>query len=156
MVIVKVIKNSNPENNYLMYSCEYVFNPEKAIDTGGYGVSSYNAHDAYNQMVLTKKYFNKTSGNPLVHIVISYDKSVNDAQTACQMSKQCASYYADNYQLLYCTHEKERENSNYHTHIIVNSVNYNNGLMFNSNIPNMNQFCDYVSNVTGQKTKLYF
>ncbi len=40
--------------------------------------------------------------------------------------------------------------------MIINSVSYRDGKMLISSIENMNQFCKYVSEVTGRKVKLYF
>lgn len=128
----------------------------KAIGAGGYGVDPYNADYAYYQMMANKSYFGKTGDNPLLHVIVSFDDSVTDADTARKMTEQCAGYYTSDYQVLYCTHEKERGCSHYHGHILINSVGYNNGRMINSSVGNMYQFCEHVARVTGQKYRLYF
>ena len=33
-------------------------------------------------MLYTRQYFNKVSGNPLIHIVIAYNNEVKDLETA--------------------------------------------------------------------------
>lgn len=155
MVVVKVKRNTAGEGNYLKNACNYVAD-KRAIEVNGYGVSSDNAKNAYEQMMTVKKYYGKTSGNPLLHVVVSYDGSVKSAEQACELSRKCAEYYNPDYQTLCCTHEKDRGCSNYHSHIIINSVNYNDGHMINSSIENMNDFCKYVGDITGSKTKLCF
>lgn len=156
MVTIKVKRNTYGGEEYLHDACKYVANPDRAIDVGGYGVAPYNADNAFDQMMINKAYFGKTSGNPLVHVIVSYDSSVVDNESACKLSQQCAGYYADNYQVLYCTHKKDRGCSHYHTHMVINSVSCNNGMMFNSSIENMNHFRSHVSQITGQKCRLYF
>ncbi len=156
MVAVKVTKNTYGGDSYLYRACEYVMNPNRALNVGGHGVSTYNVADAYNQMMRTKEYFGNTSGNPLVHIVVSYDDTVKTAEEACNMSGKVAEYFNHDYQNIYCTHAKERSCSNYHTHILLNSVSYVNGKKYDTNPIEMNKFCKFVSNVTERKIKLYF
>lgn len=155
MVAVIIKRNTSPENNYLQNACEYVLD-ERAIALGGFGVTPYSATDAYSQMQAERRYFNKESMNPLIHIIISYDQSVIDADTAARLSRQCASFFSNSYQVLYCAHEKDRSCSNYHTHLVINAVSFVNGAMFNSGIQNMQPFCDFVATITGKYCKLYF
>ena len=143
------------EDNYLWNACKYVLD-DRAIHPGGYGVSPYKLQTAYEQMLAIKKYYGKTSGNQLIHLIISYDSLVTAEGQACALSCKLASYYQNSYQVLFCTHAKDRSCSNYHMHMIVNSVSYRDGKMFNSSIENMNQFCDYVTNVTGRRSRVYF
>ena len=143
------------EDNYLRNACKYVLD-SRAICPNGYGVSANSVQIAYEQMFAIKKYYGKTTGNQLIHLVISYDGSVTSKEQACALSCKLASYYKNDYQVLYCTHSKDRGCSGYHTHMIINSVSYRDGKMFISSIENMNQFCKYVSEVTGRKVKLYF
>lgn len=107
-------------------------------------------------MTAVKIYYNKRSGNPLIHIVISYGSEVKDIETAVSYGKKCAEYFASDYQIKYSTHKKDAGCSSYHTHIVINSVSYKDGHMFNSGYDNMNSFCEYVADVTGQKTQLHF
>ncbi|MDD6058852.1 MAG: hypothetical protein PUB97_00510 [Ruminococcus sp.] len=84
MAKIDVIRNTFGGVNYLQNAVNYVTD-ERALYGGGYGVNPYDSNTAYNQMMLTRQYFGKVSGNPLVHIVIAYDGSVRDIQTAaCQ------------------------------------------------------------------------
>ena len=91
-------------------------------------------------------------------MIVSYDKTVQNAETARLYTEQIASYYADQYQTLQCTHEKVQGDgrSLYHAHIIANSVSYVNGKMFHSGVPEMQAFCQHVQEVTGCRTRLDF
>lgn len=155
MAEIIVIRNTYGGLRYLKSALDYV-SDERALYQGGYGVNSYSSNDAYNQMTATKAYYNKRSGNPLIHVVISYDSKVKDAETAASYGQKCAAYFASDYQVKYSTHNKDTGCSSYHTHLIINSVSYVDGHMFNSSYENMNLFCEYVAGVTGQKTQLHF
>ena len=73
MVTVKLIRNTYGGEDYLAHLCPYVRNGEKAVYLEGNGVSPYHADAAYDQMMAVKRYFGKTSGNPLAHFVVSFD-----------------------------------------------------------------------------------
>lgn len=155
MVGVIVKRNTYGGEEYVRNACRYVTNPSKAIAVYGCGVDYTSAENCYKNMMAVKSYFRNTSGNPLLHIIVSYDENVKDIKTACEMSKKCAGYFDFKYQNIFCTHEKEHGNSKFHTHILVNSVAYTDGKLINSWVGNMNDFCDHVEMVTGRRTRLY-
>lgn len=155
MAKIDVIRNTFGGVNYLQNAVNYVTD-ERALYGGGYGVNPYDSNTAYNQMMLTRQYFGKVSGNPLVHIVIAYDGSVRDIQTAARFGQQCAQYFACRFQVLYCTHYKDMGCSCFHTHIIINAVSYINGQMIQTGYDEMNAYCSFVTQVTGQKSWFYF
>lgn len=100
-------------------------------------------YNAYEQFLFVKKYFGKTSGNPVFHFIVVYNaKSTwgyNDEHTA-EMSHRIASYFSDRYQIVYGIHHKPCYNkcgkctSLYHVHFIMNSVSYIDGKMFSLEI----------------------
>ena len=153
MVNVIIIRNTYGGLEYLRRCCFYVTNHARAISAGGFGVDYTDAVKCYENMLAVKKYYNKTSDNPLLHIVVSYDQSVKDIFTACKYSAKIASFFGG-YQYAYCTHEKDRECSWFHMHLIVNSVSYVNGHLISSWIGNLHQFCAHISAITHQSTWL--
>ncbi|MBR1554109.1 MAG: relaxase/mobilization nuclease domain-containing protein [Oscillospiraceae bacterium] len=161
MVVVKVIRNTDTPEQHLKNAIGYVHHRNKEnvepLSLSGNGVDYVSPHNTYQQMMDVKQYYGKTSGNPLVHLVVSYDKkTAPDAETACQLTEKMAEYYQDKYQTIQCTHEADHETSDYHSHIVINSVGYQDGKMIHTGIDEMNQFCDYVSDTTGAKTRLEF
>ncbi|MDE5770565.1 MAG: relaxase/mobilization nuclease domain-containing protein [Ruminococcus sp.] len=161
MDIVKMKRDTEGDLYYLVNACKYLEDPERVLALGGYGVNPYNVESTVYQMIQVKKYFSKTSGNPLIHFIISYGTNVYDVETAAALSEKIASYFYDTYQTLWCLHEKERWHNErmtslYHTHIVINSVSYRNGRMYDGNPHEINQFCNYVSGVTGQPNRFYF
>ncbi|WP_303821574.1 relaxase/mobilization nuclease domain-containing protein [Ruminococcus flavefaciens] len=155
MAKIDVIRNTYGGLEYLNNALGYV-SDDRALYRGGYGVNPYDYSMAYNQMLYTRQYFNKVSGNPLVHIIIAYNDQVKDLATAARYGQQCAQYFSPYYQILYCTHEKDNTCGSFHTHIIINAVSYINGQMIQTGYEEMNTFCNYVSQVTGQSCRFYF
>ena len=149
MVTVKLIQNTNGGLEYLFRACRYVDNTERAIYIHGFGVNPYDLNDAYDQMLGVKRYFGKTSGNPLAHFVVSFDESVREPWRAIELGQQIAAYFTPNYQLMWCIHQKHQGDSYYHMHMALNSVSYVDGRMFHCGIPDMNAFGAYVREVTG-------
>lgn len=155
MAKVIVIRNTYGGVEYIKNMLKYVHDG-RAKYVGAFGVDPYNPAKACINMIITRKKYSKVSGNPLVHIVISYNKSVKEIETAALFGKECAKYFSSEYQLMYCTHDSDSEGSYFHTHIIINSVSYIDGHMIVTGYDEMKKFCDYVSEVTGQYTQFYF
>ena len=151
MGIVKVIQNTNSNGNYLFNALEYI--KRKAVDYSGYRV---DPDDAYNQMMAVKRYFGKTSCNQLMHIVIVFNENEVDIDRCMDYGYRIAQYFGDRFQTCYALHQdtkfhdKKRGyiNSNYHLHMILNSVSYVDGKMFAENRGSIGKFKEYVSEVT--------
>lgn len=155
MVEIKLTRNTDGGLQYLRNLCKYALKKE-AIVLDGIGVNPYDSDDAFMQMTAVKRYFRKTSGNPLIHIVVSYDESVTDPFRAMDLSKEIASFYGSRFQLLWFLHRKKREHSTFHVHLVINSVGYIDGRMFHSGRIEMNEFSLFVREVTGQRTFFSF
>ena len=68
MEVLKVIQNTNSSEDYLYNAISYIINKTEAVCYDGYRVDPNNA---YEQMMLVKRYFSKTSGNQLVHMILN-------------------------------------------------------------------------------------
>lgn len=156
MVILKVTRHSERDSEYLLNALSYVEDRERAICRGAYGVEPYTPAYSYHQMMAVKYYFSKTSGNPLIHFVVSYDDSVDDPFQAIDISKKLASIFAEEYQVVWCLHMVKRGHSRFHTHIVLNSVNYKNGMMYHSGPKELNDFAQYIRAVTGRSCRWTF
>ena len=155
MAKIDIIRNTYGGVKYLQNALNYV-SDDRALYRGGYGVNPYDSSMAYDQMLYTRRYFNKVSGNPLVHIVVAYNDDVKDIDTAAMYGQNCAYYFANKFQVLYCTHAKDFHCGYYHTHIVINSVSYINGQMITTGYEEMNAYCNYVARVIGQRCRFYF
>ncbi len=155
MAKIDVIRNTYGGLEYLQRALNYATDT-RAMYGNGFGVNPYDSNMAYTQMMAVRQYFGKVSGNPLVHIVVAYNDSVRDINTAAKFGQQCAQFFSSRFQLLYCTHEKDVYCGHFHTHIIINAVSYINGQMIQTGYAEMKAYCNYVTKVTGQKSWFYF
>ncbi len=127
---------------------------EALIVTKGYGVCDSNEQHTYEQMKKVKEYYGKTGDNPVMHFVVSFDrKTVTDAYTACRYTDQIAEFFRDDYQMLTAVHQEDQKNSLYHAHIVMNSVNINNGKLYHSGWTELDKFAMHIHDVTGNYCK---
>lgn len=155
MARISIMRNTYGGCNYIKNSLNYI-RDDRAISGGGYGVDPYDPAVAYYQMMQTRRYFNKTSGNPLVHIVVAYTRNLKTLEQATKYGDAIARMFADRFQVMYCTHNYDDYCNWYHTHIIVNSVSYINGAMIETGYDEMRCFCNKVSNLLGEYCQFYF
>lgn len=153
-VIVKVIRHTNPGLPYLRNLCNYGQDHEIARD--GLGVNPDIQDVAYAQMVALRRYYNQLSTNPAAHIVVSFDGWTDNAEFALQYAPTIAAYFQNSYQLIWSVHPADQDSSHYHMHIMLNSVNIQNGKLFHSGPAEMHAFAVYVMQFTGQPYKLVF
>lgn len=149
MGILKVIQNTNSSDDYLYNAIYYIENKVETVGVGGYRVDPYNA---YHQMMAVKNYFGKTSGNQLMHLVVSFEKRVSDIETALDYAYKIAMYYGNRFQTVFAVHEKDcyykgQLRSCYHVHFILNSVSYVDGKMFAQSKGELYQFMKYIGKI---------
>lgn len=134
MGIFKIIRNTNDGLEYMYNALNYITHGHTDYDKR-YSLNT-DIDNPYEQFLLIKKYFGKTSGNPVFHFVVVYDaKSTwgDNIEIAESMSRSIASYFSDRYQLVYCIHKEYRKKkyggcaSIYHAHFVMNSVSYIDG-----------------------------
>ena len=156
MVVMDVIRDTQGGLKYLRNACEYLEDEEKSVYTGGFGVNPYNVNQTYKEMVSIRQYFEKTSGNPLMHFIISFDETVQTEETAILLTQNLAVFFRTRYQVLYCVHEKHRGCSCYHAHIVINAVSFVDGLMYNSNVEEINRYANYIAEMTSRRVRWVF
>ena len=149
MAIIKVKKDFEGGLEYLKNVCDYIYNPKRAVGLGGNGVNPYHSAKCYEQMLAVKKYYAKTTTNPLVHFIISYNiASAPDIERAVYNTRKIAEYFHKEYQTLYCTHSADHDCSWFHGHILVNSVSFVDGKMFSTGGEEMKNFQEWVNDIT--------
>lgn len=157
MVVVKSKRDTyGKKRGYLYKALNYLYDNEKALHIGGYGVSIHNLKETYFQMLFVKKYFHKTEDNPLMHFIISFDDDVKSYDKAKLYAIKIGSFFKCRHQILWCVHRKERRNSHYHLHMIVNSVSFVDGKLYDSSPDNLCDFCKWIENVTGDDCRYYY
>ena len=124
-----VIKIKNIKNN-LQAVINYGKNGDKTEN--GILVSSVNCsvETAYEEMVLTKKFFHKEDNVFGYHIIQSFKGNEVSPKLANQIGKELAEeLWGDKYQVVICTHINKE---NVHNHIILNSVSFINGYKYHN------------------------
>ena len=155
----KRITDNGEGKGYFKNSVNYVYKEktepgEALIQTKGYNVSDHSPEMTYEQMYAVKDYYGKTGDNPVMNFVISFDKnSVNDAETACEYVEKVAGLFTDDYQVITAVHEENQGNSMYHGHIVVNTVNMNNGKLYHSGKKELTELAMDIKDITGNYCK---
>ena len=98
------------------------------------------ANSCLEEMKTVKEFYNKNGGRQYIHIVQSFSpKDVLDFQKAHEIGIKFANYF-QGFQVLVATHT-DREHI--HNHLIINSVNFENGKKFNQSKNDMQKVKDY-------------
>ncbi|MBR4319027.1 MAG: relaxase/mobilization nuclease domain-containing protein [Oscillospiraceae bacterium] len=156
MVFVKVIRNTQDDSGYIFRLCRYIIRREYFVYSYGYGVDCKDPATVYEQMMRVRHYYGKTSGNPLIHYVVSFDDCVQDLKSAIEMSNRIVYFFRGRYQVFFGIHKQHHKQSEYHVHILVNSVSYVDGLMLQSGYTEVDDFVKQVWSATGRFTKSKF
>ena len=141
--------------NNLKVSLDYIMNPEKTINSD-YGNSYYNglelssnkdydfknelshyvsgvnclAYRPYEDMMFTKKQYDKTDGIIAFHAYQSFKEGEVTPDIAHEIGVKLAEEMWDDYEVVVATHQ----NTNHiHNHFIINSVSYKTGKKYNNN-----------------------
>ena len=98
------------------------------------------ANSCLEEMKIVKEFYNKNGGRQYIHIVQSFSpKDVLNFQKAHEIGIKLANYF-QGFQVLVATHT-DREHI--HNHLIINSVNFENGKKFNQSKNDMQKVKDY-------------
>ena len=98
------------------------------------------ANSCLEEMKTVKEFYNKNGGRQYIHIVQSFSpKDDLDFQKAHEIGIKFANYF-QGFQVLVVTHT-DREHI--HNHLIINSVNFENGKKFNQSKNDMQKVKDY-------------
>ena len=124
------------------------------IARGGYGLNPFVQEAAYSGMVTLRRYHHQLSTNPIVHIVVSFDEQTDNAEFAIKNAPAIAAFFKDHYQLIWMVHPADPDSSHFHMHILLHSVNLQNGKLFHSGPYEMNAFCYHVKSITGMGFRL--
>lgn len=157
----KRITDNGFGEGYFKYCVLYAYKEkpdplESLILTKGYGVSDIYPSYTYEEMYAVKKYYEKTGDNPVMHFVVSYDNStVKTPEAACILTDKIAQFFAPDYQLITAVHLEYQGNSDYHAHLILNTVNLKTGKLYHSGFDELLEFGKYIHDLTGNFCKCF-
>jgi hypothetical protein len=119
----------------LKHILDYVTNREKTTDSLVTGVNCV-AQTALDEFEAVKAQFRKPDGRSYYHIVQAFSPDDPlDFETAHEIGLQFAAYFSG-YQCVVATHMNTRH---IHNHIVLNSVNFENGMKFHQSANEMRQ-----------------
>lgn len=151
----KRVTDNGDGRGYFRNCVDYVYKDklepgEERVMTKGYGVCDTNADYTYEQMREVKKYHGKIGDNPVMHFVVSFDRrTVNDAETACRYTDKIASFLKGDYQTIAAVHKENQGNSEFHSHFVVNTVNYKDGKLYHSGRKELGELAMHIHEITG-------
>ncbi len=151
-----IVKCGNPgDDEHLEHLAQYMSDDRKLM-IGGNGVNYTDDKAVVKQMQSIKEHFGKTKNRSHVQVILPYNEPGINAEKACAYTRETAAYFDENYQTLYCTHQPDQECDYYHSHIMINPVNINNGKMMETDPASLKPFCEYVEQITDTKVRLKF
>ncbi len=90
-----------------------------------------NSEDAYNQMLITKRNYNKTGGILGYHIIQSFKEGEVTPELAHKIGVElCEELFGDRFEVVVSTH---LNTNHYHNHIVLNSVSFRDGKKYYDN-----------------------
>ncbi|NNJ32264.1 relaxase/mobilization nuclease domain-containing protein [Lacrimispora defluvii] len=125
---------------------EYVTNKEKTVDRLITGVNCV-AQTAVQEFDVVKKQFRKTDGRSYYHIVQAFSPEDKlDFETAHEIGLELAGYF-QGFQAVVATH---MNTAHKHNHIILNSVNFENGKKFHQSAKELAQVKEFSNRLCQQ------
>lgn len=127
MAIIKMKPPKCGKMINLKYLLDYIMNEEKTAETLIYS-QNCNADSAYEEMVLTKEFWNKTDGRQYCHIIQSFDPKQNiTPEIAHEIGQRLLEEFSqfEGFEIVMATHRDKRH---IHNHFAINSVNGRTGL----------------------------
>ena len=141
MAIIEFINGKNSTISALKRVLEYINNPAKTEEQLK-GSHNCNIQKPYNDMYMTKRTLNKTTGRQYIHFTQSfapYDRVTPDILK--KMAEELVLHPAFNgYQVVYAVHT---DKEHLHTHFVVNSVNVETGKKWRQSKEEMQELKDY-------------
>lgn len=133
-----IIKFTNSKSN-LKTIINYVTRKDKINENLITGKDCI-ASSSLEEMLAIKKLYNKTDGRQYIHLVQSFSPKDNiTPQQAHLIGVELAKYFTG-FQVLVATHT---DKEHLHNHLILNSVNFENGKKFNQSKQEMQKVKDY-------------
>lgn len=153
-VIVKPVNENYKMAADLECLIQYICRKDKAIHHlyGSYGIRIDTPKLATQDFLETGRLFDKHPSTLAHHKIISFQNGLlSIPQQAFDIAEEIVAYYTNDFQVVYSVHEDRKGydniNKNYHIHLVINSVNYNNGKIFHEGPPDSVKFQKYIEKI---------
>ena len=148
MAIISILSSGSTKGHKpLKNVLDYCMQEAKTMKDGTKLVSGINClpEDAYSSMMATKKYYGKLDGREYCHVLQSFspEEKITPEQ-AHEIATEFAEKQFKGYEVIIATHV---DRDHIHSHIVLNSVNYETGKKYHSdknNIPRLRDASDEI------------
>ena len=148
MAIISILSSGSTKGHKpLKNVLDYCMQEAKTMKDGTKLVSGINClpEDAYSSMMATKKYYDKLDGREYCHVLQSFspEEKITPEQ-AHEIAREFAEKQFKGYEVIVATHV---DRDHIHSHIVLNSVNYETGKKYHSdknNIPRLRDASDEI------------
>ncbi|MCR4646304.1 MAG: relaxase/mobilization nuclease domain-containing protein [Oscillospiraceae bacterium] len=151
-----MIKRSTPGDDEHRENLVKYIEDDRKIAVGGNGVDYHDPEATIKQMQYVTDYYDKSHQCSAIQMIVAFDDMVKDAETAIDYARQIAKTIPDEYQSLYCVHEKDHEIGNYHAHYLINPVSSKGKNQFDTSREGLQPICDEIEEITGNDNDLIF
>ena len=151
-----IIKRCAPGDDEHRENLVKYIEDDRKLAIGGNGLDYTNSEAAVDQMQAVTNFFDKSHYCTGVQMIVAFDDHVTDKETAIDYISQIAETLPEDYQHLYCVHERDSETDSFHGHIMINPVNAVDGKQFDTSISAMAPICDDIKKITGNPNELKF
>ena len=128
----------------------------RKLAIGGNGVDYHDPENALAQMQAVTDYFDKSHRCNGVQMIVAFDDHVQDQETAIGYMQRISQKIHDEFQNVYCVHEKDREVGTFHGYILINPVSAKDGKQLDTSKKAMNPICEEIREITGNENRLIF
>lgn len=154
MEILEVILHTTADDECLRNVVNYPMSGREEI-VKGYGVNPHNTDSALMQFRKTAEFWGNTDKTPVYHSVLSFTKATAPtAERAMELTEQIYGPILGDHLAIIGSHEKERGDSDYHTHAAISPTNYNNGSMMCADNSTLFPIAQRMADITGEKCRL--
>ena len=152
--ILEVITHSNGGDKYRNNAMEYCMD-DRCIARKGYGIDPHNPKTAAMQFRKNAEFWGNEDKNPMVQYMLSaLEDTAPTPEEAMRLTEKIMELVTKDHLALTAAHNEERGNSKYHTHTYVDSTNYKDGSMLNSDNSTNYRIAQRAADVLNKPVKL--
>lgn len=129
---------------------------DRKLAIGGNGVNYNDPEADITQRQAVTDYHDKSHRCTGVQMIVAFDNKVKDAGTAIDYMQQIVGKLPDEYQNVYCVHDRDDEIRSYHGHILINPVSAKTGKQLDTSKEAMRPICNEIRKITGNENRLIF
>ncbi len=150
MAVVIITTHADGGNEYIKNASNYPTNEDSVLAIG-YGVTTEDSNTAQMQFTNTAKFWNNQEKNQFIHFTCAFTPNeASNAKTAMKITDKALDPFKNNHLILSGIHQKNMDNSDFHSHSFVHTTNYNNGSMIYADNKTTFPVAQRIADMTGE------